>query len=188
MVEDGCTWDQGCSYTPGQDYADYVYTAIHTDTERQKNSATAQAVLDGIMLAGSVIAEPLDWMSSGEQCLSGECSAWMLLGLLPFVPTSAANKIDDVVDVVKNLDGVEVKVDDALDLATDFLGKGYREVNKSRFLSADGLRQVRMDYADLLGLHAGGPHINFDILKPNLTKLGSFTQAVPPIHIFLLGN
>ena len=51
--------------------------------------------------------------------------------------------------------------------ADDFLGPGYTEVSPSRFVSADGFRQVRMANADILGLHGGGPHINFDRLYPN---------------------
>ncbi len=59
----------------------------------------------------------------------------------------------------------KVSSSEALDMADDFLGKGYTEVSRGRFVSADGLRQVRIENGDLLGKHAGGPHINFDILK-----------------------
>ena len=62
--------------------------------------------------------------------------------------------------------GTTLKTDDALDLAIDYLGEGYSEASPGRFVSADGLRQVRMGTNDLLGKHAGGPHINFDMLKP----------------------
>lgn len=43
-----------------------------------------------------------------------------------------------------------------------------------RFVSADGLRQVRMGDADLLGLHGGGPHINFNILYPHYVNVHVF--------------
>ena len=62
--------------------------------------------------------------------------------------------------------GTRLNSSDALDLAGNFLGNGYNEVSHGRFVSADGLRQVRMQNSDILGLHAGGPHINFDILYP----------------------
>ena len=53
-----------------------------------------------------------------------------------------------------------------LDLAHNYLGSGYREVSPDRYLSADGIRQVRMDYNDIHGRRADGPHINFDVLYP----------------------
>ena len=67
---------------------------------------------------------------------------------------------------------------DALDSAIDILGSGYVEAYPSgsgRFISADGLRQVRIGYDDLLGLHAGAPHINFEFIGCN----GSF-------HVYLV--
>lgn len=63
--------------------------------------------------------------------------------------------------------GTKVNSSVALDMADDFWGTGYTEVSPSRFVSADGFRQVRMTNADVLGLHSGGPHINFDRLYPN---------------------
>ena len=63
--------------------------------------------------------------------------------------------------------GTKVNSSVALDMADDFLGAGYTEVSPSRFVSADGFRQVRMANADILGLHGGGPHINFDRLYPS---------------------
>ena len=62
--------------------------------------------------------------------------------------------------------GTRLPTPDALDLAENYLGRGYTEVSPSRFLSFDGLRQVRMGPNDLLGTHGGGPHINFDTLSP----------------------
>ena len=59
-----------------------------------------------------------------------------------------------------------MSVSEALDLAHDFLGSGYSEASKDRYVSADGTRQVRIGSGDILGLHGGGPHINFDILSP----------------------
>ena len=51
-------------------------------------------------------------------------------------------------------------------MAEDFLGPGYTEASPGRFVSEDGYRQVRMGDMDILGSHAGGPHINFDRLYP----------------------
>ena len=64
-------------------------------------------------------------------------------------------------------DSVAMDSSDALDAAIDYLGPGYAEAyppGSGRFVSADGLRQVRMGYGDLLGNHAGASHINFDYI------------------------
>lgn len=78
----------------------------------------------------------------------------------------------------KYKNGMEMMPDDALDAANDFLGEGYREVGPNRFLSADGVRQVRMSPSDLATInnHAGRPHFNFDVLKPKYKT----------IHIYLI--
>jgi RHS repeat-associated protein len=63
-------------------------------------------------------------------------------------------------------DGIKLDTNDALDLAGDFLGDGYSEASPGRFVSADKTRQVRIGDDDILGGHAGGPHINFEIIWP----------------------
>lgn len=63
-------------------------------------------------------------------------------------------------------------------MAEEYLGSGYVEVAPSRFLSFDAHRQVRMSDADILGLHGGGPHINFDRLSPNYKT----------IHVYIFDN
>ncbi len=72
-------------------------------------------------------------------------------------------------------DGMKVKTNDALKMAEDYLGKGYKEFQIGKFRSSDGLRQVRMTNGDILGQHMGKPHMNFDILSPKYKT----------IHIFL---
>ena len=62
--------------------------------------------------------------------------------------------------------GTTMNTTDALDLAIDYLGPGYTEASPGRFVSADNAAQVRIGTGELLGLHAGGPHINFDQLLP----------------------
>ena len=66
--------------------------------------------------------------------------------------------------------GTTLDANEALTLAEDYLGPGYREASPNRFVSADGKRQVRMSDDDLMGTHAGGPHINFDRLVPTYKK------------------
>ena len=70
--------------------------------------------------------------------------------------------------------GIKVNSSTALDMADDFLGPGYTEASPGRFVSADGLRQVRMGNSDILGLHGGGPHMNFETLSPNPLKPGKY--------------
>ena len=82
--------------------------------------------------------------------------------------------------------GIKVNSSDALDLADDFLGKGYSEMSPGRFVSSDGLRQVRMTASDLstINNHAGAPHLNFETLIPNPLKSGKF-QITGNSHVFI---
>ena len=91
--------------------------------------------------------------------------------------SEAAVLVHNRCDVPKN--SVAMNTDDALDTAEDYLGPGYKEVgtNSGRYVSSDGLRQVRMGLNDITGAHAGGPHMNFDVLGP-----GRYVTY----HIFLL--
>ena len=84
------------------------------------------------------------------------------------------------------VDGSSMQTDDALDLATEFLGEGYTEPvpGSGRFVSADGTRVFRMGENDILGKHGGGPHVNFEILSPNPAKPGKM-RVTTDIHIFL---
>lgn len=82
--------------------------------------------------------------------------------------------------------GQRLNSSDALDLADDFLGSGYSEMSPGRFVSSDGLRQVRMTASDLAitNNHAGAPHLNFETLAPNPLKPGKF-QITGNSHIFI---
>lgn len=73
---------------------------------------------------------------------------------------------------------------DALSAAEEFLGKNYKSFGNGRYVSQDGLKQVRMGDSDLLGLHGGGSHINFEVLKPHSQKIGKFVIE-KNLHIFL---
>ena len=78
--------------------------------------------------------------------------------------------------------GSRMRTSDALNLAENYLGPGYKEASLGRFVSADGLRQVRMGSKDILGLHGGGPHINFEALAPNAINR---MQIVTNTHIYI---
>jgi intein/homing endonuclease len=84
----------------------------------------------------------------------------------------------------KLADGMKISSNSALDAASDFLGKGYRDLGNGRFVSEDGLRQVRMGDSDILGAHGGGSHMNFETLIPNPSKPGKM-MVDSNLHIYL---
>jgi len=53
-------------------------------------------------LIGSVLAEPADWVITARDFLNGNGSPWALVGVLPFVPSSAGKWVDEAVEVVTN--------------------------------------------------------------------------------------
>ena len=81
-------------------------------------------------------------------------------------------------------DGTKVDSTKALDMADSYLGKGYTEMSPGRFVSADGLRQVRRGNSDILGLHGNGPHINYECLQPNPYRPGKF-NIIGNSHIYI---
>jgi RHS repeat-associated protein len=63
-----------------------------------------------VTLIGSVLFEPIDWAVTASDCLSGNCSPLALVGLLPVIPASVANRVDDVADATTR---IVRKVDEA---------------------------------------------------------------------------
>ncbi|MGB4595951.1 MAG: RHS repeat-associated core domain-containing protein [Anaerolineaceae bacterium] len=88
----------------GNWHYDYVMNVLHTPAEREQNARVANVILDVTLTVGSVLFEPMDWAVTASECISGDCSAWALIGLLPYVPGSVGNKVDDFVDIGKHLD------------------------------------------------------------------------------------
>ena len=84
------------------------------------------------------------------------------------------------------LDGTQMNSSDALQLAEDFLGRGYSELSPGRFVSGDSYRQVRLTDSDLsiINNHAGAPHFNFELLVANPSKPGK-NMIVANSHIFV---
>jgi hypothetical protein len=99
----------------------------------------------------------------------------LLIGAAAIFVTARAGK------VLKLIDGMEMRTDEALDAAEDFLGPGYREAASGRFESADGMRQVRMQDGDILS--PSGAHMNFEVKRPKSDKPGRNRHK--SIHIFL---
>lgn len=86
--------------------------------------------------------------------------------------------------VFKPVNNMKMKTNDALDAASEWLGKGYKDMGNGRFVSADGKRVVRMGDADILGKHEGGKHMNFEELVPNPNKPEKM-QVNTNYHIYL---
>lgn len=53
-----------------------------------------------IEIAVTTAFEPLDWMSMAESCMNGDCSPFMVLGLLPGIPGSLGNKVDNILGFI----------------------------------------------------------------------------------------
>ncbi|MFC4107026.1 polymorphic toxin-type HINT domain-containing protein [Micromonospora zhanjiangensis] len=81
-------------------------------------------------------------------------------------------------------DGAHMATSDAMETAAEFVGPGYRDMGGGRFLSKDGLRQVRLTDADLAHPRQN-PHINFETydspIGPGIRSRG----PVSNIHIYL---
>ncbi|MET8261358.1 RHS repeat-associated core domain-containing protein [Micromonospora sp. NPDC005553] len=86
---------------------------------------------------------------------------------------------------VNNLvDGAHMATNDAMNTAVDFLGPGYRDMGGGRFLSHDGLRQVRLTDADLAHPRQD-PHINFETYNQPIGPGVRSGGPVSNIHIYL---
>lgn len=96
----------------------------------------------------------------------------------------AVDAVGDAASGIRVVDGMRLSTSEAMDLAHDFLGPGYRDLGDGRFLSPDGLRQVRMGDGDILGAHGGGPHINFETLVPKPGHPGKLTRD-SNLHVYL---
>lgn len=104
MLDDGCR-TAGCNLTPlqkaldAQKLAELQYDP--TGQKQKKNREIAESILyDGTELLTSILLEPADWAYSAYHCANGDCSPWMLAGLLPFIPNSAGKYGDELVALV----------------------------------------------------------------------------------------
>ena len=86
-------------------------------------------------------------------------------------PRIANQNLTNRLDELGIENGMEMSSSKVLDKAVDFLGDKYIETSSGRFVSSDNTRVFRMTDADILGKHAGRPHVNFEILAPNPNPL-----------------
>ena len=106
----------------------------------------------------------------------------------PFGTTAEQEELDQIMPFrlrpfFRPPNGTRMSVDDTLDEAIRYLGNGYRDAGNGRFVSSDGLRQVRIGDSDILGLHGGGPHVNFEQLEPD--PLTGRMQIIGNSHVYL---
>jgi len=94
--------------------------------------------------------------------------------------TDVAGGFDDADSL---FDGARLRTNDALDASERFLGHGYQGVSNGRFLSGDGMRQVRMTDADLAH-PTQNPHMNFETFS---APTGPGVRGAPSsnLHIYL---
>ncbi|MEH1097865.1 polymorphic toxin-type HINT domain-containing protein [Micromonospora sp. CPCC 205561] len=85
---------------------------------------------------------------------------------------------------VKNLGDVQMATDDALDTAVEFLGADYQDMGDGRYLSADGLRQVRMTDRDTRH-PTQNPHINFETYRNPIGPGRRGGRPVSNHHVYL---
>jgi len=68
--------------------------------KQKENSKKVEKAIEIIETVGGIIYEPLDWMVTAEHCITGECSPWYGLALLPLIPASLGRHIDDIVSLI----------------------------------------------------------------------------------------
>jgi len=86
---------------------------------------------------------------------------------------------------IKLENGITLETNQALDAASQFLGEDAYPIEPGRYVSKDGLRQVRMLDSDILGTHSGGrSHMNFEVWEPKPGEPGRFIR-IANWHIYL---
>jgi len=129
------------------------------------------------------------YLIEGDFTNAGIC----FLSLVPLGEVLKIGKIIKRVDNVSSVavksaarltDGMKATSNQALGLAEDFLGQGYKEIAPGVFRSKDGLRQVRMTANDLNDIR--GAHFNFETGITTTTHNGRETFKVSEnIHVFI---
>jgi hypothetical protein len=97
MIDDGCR-TEGCSLSEGEEYQAYVYNVLHNNNERQENNQKVETGVLVIKTVVSILWEPADWTITASECLNGDCSPFVLVGLLPLIPSSIGKHADDVLE------------------------------------------------------------------------------------------
>jgi len=93
-----CDYDCQIRYENADpEYEHYCEMCDWNVAEQRENAKTAETILyGGTELVASVLFEPADWAYMAYHCASGDCSPWMLAGLLPILPSNLAKHLADV--------------------------------------------------------------------------------------------
>ncbi|MEV6601325.1 polymorphic toxin-type HINT domain-containing protein [Actinoplanes sp. NPDC051346] len=107
---------------------------------------------------------------------------YVLAGKAPVLVHNCGEGVPAGIENLK--DGAYMATSDAMDTAVDFVGPGYRDMGGGRFLSEDGLRQVRLTDADLAHPRQN-PHINFETYSSPIGPGVRGGRPLSNIHIYL---
>ena len=172
-----CTKDTASCPSFLQRFVDAAQTRI-------TNTVTAIAQAGAELLASLTPIGDAFTLASGRNADGSQASAGtraLAGGML------VGSVLGEVAQSVKLVDGMKLPVNAALDAAIAHLGEGYKDMGGGRYLSSDGLRQVRIGAGDIAGSHGGGPHINLEWLAPNPDKPGK-NMIIQNFHVYLEGN
>jgi hypothetical protein len=75
--------------------------------KQAKNTETVENVFEGIETVAGILFEPLDWATTIDHCITGECSPWYALTLLPLIPSAIGKYGDDIAGFVKRFDSFD---------------------------------------------------------------------------------
>ena len=143
---------------------DYVMNLTNLE-EREQNARTANAILDATLTVGSILFEPVDWAVTATECVSGDCSAWAMIGLLPLIPGSIGNKLDDFVDVGTHLDGIPL-TGQKHHILSKKLWNAMSDPLKTAFgHNRDTLIVQAVDYAAHHGYQAWHRAVDYELVK-----------------------
>jgi RHS repeat-associated protein len=127
-----------------------------------------------------------DWLGNPQSEV--ETDAGVIVAVIPLGAGKAMEQIAfKTITELGLSDGMKLSASKILQYGEEFLGKGYKEIipNSGRFVSADGTRVVRIGESDITGAHGGGPHVNFETLKPNPAKPGKL-MVDKNLHLYII--
>jgi hypothetical protein len=107
---------------------------------------------------------------------------YVMAGTTPVLVHNCGEGVPSGVGNLK--DGAHMATSDAMETAAEFVGPGYRDMGGGRFLSEDGLRQIRLTDADLAHPRQN-PHINFETYDSPIGPGVRSRGPVSNIHIYL---
>ncbi len=154
------------------------------DTRKQKqNQENLDRAAQWYFFLLAIASEPADWAMTVAECIEGNCSAWVLLGFVPFIPGNLANKIDNLVPYqigkADELLGLS-KIGDTLDIHHAPQGNPASQIIKDyNYPSGPAIalphaEHLSVNTANIVGKVTGTPR---DLLAKTVSDLRNYTQA-----------